>query len=592
VADRTGAPVAADGIEEGRRLIRVGPGAGAGLAERLMGRLHRLAWRTPLYDRRLRGRHPLKLLAVPDDPLAGDADAGLALLDGRVRHRGEERDLSTIDFAAADWGPAMNRYLQGFGWLRDLSTVATRTQGAPVAELLTARWLNAHGTQVDDLAWAPDLWGRRILFWTAHAPLILSSADAVYRSAVLNALARGARHLDGAAEKAPAGRARVAAWAGVVAAGLLLPGGEPRLAFGEAGLARALGTALFDDGGAASREPAALMEMVELLAFVAAAYDARGGRPPAGQAATLERMVSALLGVTHGDRGLSGWQGGGAVPADRVARVIAASGVRTRPLRTPRDWGYQRLASGPAVAVFDAAPPPVGRPVAAGCASTLAFEFSDGPVRLVVNCGGAAAGEAGLPAALLDALRTTAAHSTLTLAEANSTALLPDGTLGRGVGEVELFRRESDGGARVEATHDGYVRRHGFAHRRQLTLMAGGAELRGEDQLLPRGRAPRGATGFVIRFHLGLGVAPASVAEGGGTQGVAGGGGGSESAVLLSAADGACLWQFRCSGAALSVDESLWIDGDGRARRTRQLVLTADAPPGGAALSWVFRRVR
>jgi uncharacterized heparinase superfamily protein len=80
------------------------------------------------------------------------------------------------------------------------------------------RWLDAHADTVSEPAWRADLWGRRILFWTAHAPLILSSGDLVYRSAVLNTLARGARHIDRSADKAP-GVPRIAACAGVVAPG-------------------------------------------------------------------------------------------------------------------------------------------------------------------------------------------------------------------------------------------------------------------------------------------------------------------------------------------------------------------------------------
>ena len=60
--------------------------------------------------------------------------------------------------------------------------------------------------RVDD-AWAPDLWGQRILFWTAYAPYILSSRDAGYRSALLNTLARGARHLDAQRRQGRAGPA-------------------------------------------------------------------------------------------------------------------------------------------------------------------------------------------------------------------------------------------------------------------------------------------------------------------------------------------------------------------------------------------------
>ena len=52
---------------------------------------------------------------------------------------------------------------------------------------IAGRWLVAHGAKPDG-AWAPELWGERILYWTAYAPYILSSRDAGYRSAILNTL--------------------------------------------------------------------------------------------------------------------------------------------------------------------------------------------------------------------------------------------------------------------------------------------------------------------------------------------------------------------------------------------------------------------
>lgn len=567
---------APDGVEEGKRLIRVGGAKGLSLADRLTERFHKLTWRTPLHTMRLNGRHPLKLIAVPDDPVLGDVARGQALLEGRLSFRGESHDLDGLDFARSDWGKPFARHVHSFAWLRDLSTVATRAAGAPIAEALTARWLTAYGDKVDALAWAPDLWGWRLLFWTAHAPLILSSTDLIYRSVLLNAMARGARHLDRGADKVATGTPRIAAWCGVVAGGLLIPGGDPRRAFGEAGLARALTSGLFDDGGVVSRSPAQLLDTIALLAMLRESYAARRLDLPQPVAAALARTVPALLGVTHGDKGLGSWQGSGPASAEAVAAVVAASGIRTRPLRQARDWGYQRLAAGSAVLVIDAAPPPVARVVEGGCASTLAFELSDGAARLVVNCGGARGASAQLPAALAEGLRTTAAHSTLVLGDSNSTAIHADGTLGRGVAQVELSRQESDAASRLEASHDGYVRRWGFTHRRQLLLTGDGRELRGEDALLPSGRRRGGdGVGFAVRFHLGAGVQASPTADG--------------LAAILRLPGGA-LWQFRCRGGALAIEASLWIDATGRAVPTQQLVVTGDAAAGGASVSWAFKR--
>jgi uncharacterized heparinase superfamily protein len=568
----------ADGIDEGKRLIRVGGDKGQSLAERLSERLQAMAWRTPFHDFRLRGRHPLKLIAVADDPFMGDVARGRALLDGVLALRGERRDIDALDPARPDWSRGFSDHLHSFGWLRDLSTVATRAQGSPIAEGLMRLWLARHADTVTEPAWRPDLWGQRILFWASHAPLILSSTDLVYRSKVLNTLARGSRHLDRTADRVPAGSARLSAWCGVVAAGLLIPGGDPRRAFGEAGLQRALAGSTSSDGGVVGRAPAGQLAAIMWLTMLRAAYEARRVDPPEFLGEALAQLVPPLLGVCHGDRGLSSWQGGAATAGATIDAVVEATGVRTRPLRQARDWGYQRIAAGPTILIMDAAPPPIARLVEGGCASTLAFELSDGPHRLVINCGGARAANAALPAALTEGLRTTAAHSTLTIGDSNSTAIHPDGTLGKGVREVELARSETDTISRIEASHDGYARRYGFVHRRVVAVGSDGRDVRGEDLLLPSGRKRMaGSTGFTIRFHLAPTVEVSPTADG-------------LAAVLRL--PGNILWQFRCRGAMLAIEESLWIDGDGRPHPTEQLVITGQAPPGGTSVSWWFHRAK
>lgn len=566
----------ADGIETGKRLIRLSNDKGSSLAERVANQFYRLTWRTPLHNMRLRGKYPLKLLAVLPDKVAGEARAGKAIRAGHFLFRGQKLPLGEVDFAAPMSAP-LAEYLHGFRWLRDLASTATREQGAPIAEALVRRWLSAHSEKPSEPAWAPENAGWRLIFWAAHAPYILSSNDLIYRSLVLTCFARTARHLDRGADKAPVGLPRLVGWGGVVAAGLLLPGGGPRQAFGEAGLKRALETTLYNDGGIISRSPTDLLRTIELLSLLNSAYDAVREEAPTWLTETLARTVAALLGITHGDGGLAGWQGSGALGADQVERVISASGVRTRPLRQARDWGYQRITAGATVLLVDAAPPPATRMAGAGCASTGAIELSDGQDRLIVSCGGADLAGALIPADLAEGLRTTAAHSTLILDERNSTAILPDGTLGRGVTEVELHRQELENGSRIEISHDGYVRRLGYMHRRLLLVSNDGKDIRGEDMLLPaqRRRKPA-AVPFVLRFHLAPHVDASLTAD--------------EQGALLRI-DMAALWQFRAGAGKLSIEDSLWVDGEGRPHATKQLVVSAMAEPGGNSLGWLLKRV-
>ncbi|WP_109356074.1 heparinase II/III family protein [Sphingorhabdus sp. EL138] len=565
---------------EGRSLtLRAGGDRGQSLAEQTALLYYRMTWRMPLHRLRLSGKLPLRLLAVPVDPVDGDRVQGMAVRAGHFLFRGLQKKLDGIDFADLKLPPAFEDYVHRFVWLRDLDTAASRDQALPVAEKLVEQWLDANGKKIRQPAWRPDNCGWRLLIWASHAPLILSSNDLIYRSKVLNNIARTARHLDRTADKATSSLGRLVAWSGVVAASLLIPEGRVRRIVGEAGLEKAMGEFFYPDGGSVSRSPLNQMDAVILLSMLKQVYLAREEDAPEFLENALALAVPPLTGLTHFDGSMGNWQGGGATSTEQVDQAIEASGIRARPLRQARDWGYQRVSSGRSVLIMDAAPPPIARMAVAGCASTLAFEFSNGDNRIIGNCGGAGLVGATIPAALARGLRTTAAHSTLCIDNSNSTSILPDGKLGRGVNEVELFRRDVENATRLEASHDGYARRFGLLHKRLLLMRSDGLELRGEDMLIPDGRKRRRKkkdVEYALRFHLGPDIESDLISEGKG--------------VLLRLKDGN-LWQFRATSGTIILEDSVWVDGMGIPHGVMQMVITDTVGSGGGATGWLLKHM-
>ncbi|NJC04812.1 putative heparinase superfamily protein [Sphingomonas kaistensis] len=539
------------------------------------GGLSRLAT-VPLLQRlRARGKPPLRLIGVARDHVTGSKARGEQLLAGRFVSGGEAVELSGLDWTSLDPLTPVGAELHGFGWLRDLAAAATRERGAPLAEDMAGRWLLAHGAKVDP-AWAPALWGERLLNWLAYAPYLLSRRDSDYRSALLNTAARAARHLSATADEAAPGLPRITAWAGLTAACLLLSSGTARLAKAEGGLSRALASAQYEDGGLMSRSPAEQAVLVDRLGLLRAAYAAARHDFPQGFEDAGAAALAALHGVTMGDGTLSAWQGGNEGSRAGLAALVEGCGFRARPLRNSRGWGYHRLSALGTILVIDAAPPPTRKLARTGSASSLALEISDGQQKLVVNCGGPGPHASSLPEGLAAALRTTAAHSTLTLADTNSTAIQPDGSLGRGVDEVTVTRSEDNDASRIEAAHDGYVRGFGLVHGRALSLGNDGKEVRGLDRLTPKGRRKiREDVPFAIRFHLAPGVEAVPTADGLGA---------------LIRSPGAPPWNFRCRGAQLGLEESVVVDGSGALRSTLQLVLVGEVSHLGAEIGWQFRR--
>lgn len=536
-----------------------------------------------------------RMLATVKCPLAGDRASGVALRMGHFLVYGVKAPIGQMDFSPqARLTAPFERVVHGFSWLGDLAASAPREECVPTAERVLAAWLTANGAAKRSSgagtgigkgpAWNVEHVGHRLLNWLVYAPLILSAQDERVRSETLEAISQTARWLDRNVTRSDDMLGEVAGWCGITAAGLLLPEGKPRRLFGEAGLIRALGELVADDGGVLSRSPIAQMDAIELLVKLTACYRAAGREIPAALDAMLSLLVPPLLALMHGDGGLGSWQGAGAVRADRVAALIEASGVRTRPLKDIRQWGYQRLTGGKTILQFDAAPPPRARHARSGCASTLAFELSCEGRRIIVNCGGASFAGGQTPIRIEQGLRATAAHSTLALDNVNSTAVMINGKLGKGVEEVEVNRRvlelESGKASRIEASHDGYAARFGLVHRRILILRDDGSELRGEDLLVPSGKGKRGKIEFAIRFHIGPGI------ELGLSDDRKGAG--------LALPDGS-YWQFRLgntsAGGELDIEESLWVDGQGRPQPIQQLVLQGLTSRSGGNFSWLLKKM-
>jgi len=571
-------------IEPGRALALTDfslPSTTAG--ERFVRLAYRLGVPGSILTSPLGPKSKLRLLATVRAPIPGSRVGGTALRAGHFQVHGARTPIAQVDYSGVARMPApLERLVHGFSWLADLEACAPRAQVTPVAERILTAWLQANPKPPSrpgkGPAWTVGHTGSRLLHWLIHAPLILSG-DKALRSRTLRSMAETARWLDRNVDNAEDGVAQVAGWCAIVAAGLLLPDGKPRRLFGEMGLIKALGDMVSEDGGVLSRSPLAQIEAITLLVRLRACYRATRREPPRAMEAMLSLLVPPLLALVHTDGGLGSWQGSWAIGADELATLIEATGVRARPLRDVRQWGYQRVLAGKSVLQFDAAPPPLPRHARYGCASTLAFELSHAGQRLIVNCGGAASAGGLVPVRLEQGLRATAAHSTLTLDDVNSTAVLINGAMGPGVSEVDIERRTIDhGGAsatRLEASHDGYAARYGLTHRRILILRDDGTELRGEDLLLPTGRkAQRGKVGCALRFHLGPDVEVGLFENGAG----------------IALPDGS-YWQFRAPNCEISVEDSLWVDGQGRPVATQQLVLQGLVSRGGATFGWLLKKM-
>ena len=88
-----------------------------------------------------------------------------------------------------------------------------------------------------------------------------------------------------------------------------------------------------------------------------------------------------------GDGGFGRFHGTSETAVDLIATVLAYDDARGAHLTSAPHSGYERLAGGETIGIIDTGGPPPIEISGSANGGTLAFEFSSGPHRIVVNCG-------------------------------------------------------------------------------------------------------------------------------------------------------------------------------------------------------------
>jgi len=544
--------------------------AGVPVLTPLWNTARELGYASILYGLRLRGQFPSRLLASPSDIWMGDPAIGARMQQGLFQYQGHEASGSIPDFTDPDLPLPLRRWLHSFSWLRDLSTLEDVRKARAIAKPALEEWL-VHYSRWDKVAWAPDITGIRLMALINHAPLVLATKDLVYRSQVLNAFARQGRHLARTLDMAAPGLPRLRAATGLVFSSILLPGGESRMKPGLAMLERELGKTLLDDGVPESRNPEDLVAVLQLLISLRDAYRAARKTPPTFLQIHIDKAAAALRGLTLEGSGLVALNGARHGQERLVQHCLDMSESQAAAQQSARYGGYQRLEAGTSALVMDTGIAPRGRLSIAAHAGGLAFEFCSDGMPIIVNCGAVCPGkDCGVPK---DALRATAAHSTMVLSDTNAARIKPAGEIGRAAKNVTTGR-DSDTQS-VIAHSDAYAQRLGYTMARFLQLNADGTALFGRDSVRHvAGKVPRAgkAKQLDIRFHLHPDVDVNATGDG----------------ALLRLNNGS-WWHFRCKDADLSVEPSVYVTTAAqKAVPTQQIVLSVPIEAAEQEVSWAL----
>ena len=502
----------------------------------------RKAWgESPFYQAQLKGPAPDRLMFQPEGPYAADKAVAQALMRGHLALGDESVDCEgeiekLWDLPASDG--ALFAYLQEFSWLRHLA--AQGADGRATARILMRSWLDRYERWSSE-SWEPYYVSERLIQLCAYHPLLLSGADALWRSRVLACMARQTRHLARTAHRSATGFDRLMTALGLGVAGYSLPGCEGPAERGLEMARRELRIQLRPDGGHVSRNPSRQLKLALRLQALLNAIEARGFQPPGYLRHMVQRTSAMATFFRCPDGHLAVFNGGYEDDPKALLAVQNNAGSDNAPVEFVRHSGYHKLTAARAMVMADTADNAGGDFKSAG-----SLHFSSGRSRIIVNCGnGAHRGHK-----WRKALEQRSAHSSLSFEDGGPQPVFAEITHRRGEevsGRLLEFEQKI---VSAQTADSAYVRR--------LFLAANGADLRGEEML--SGLEPGEIDRAVWRFHLHPGVR-ASLARD------------KKSVILLLPNKEG--WRFKSNCPELILEKSIYCGCGGAPVASEQIVMAA-----------------
>jgi len=530
-----------------------------------------------MYQRGLSGPAPDRVLVHPRCFHRKSLAEAELLIMGRFRLPGG--DATARDGSPFFIKPPSELWLESlhsFHWLRHFDADGSEPVQEHLRQLI-AHWVRAYGSW-NEVAWRPHVLARRLMTWASFGRLILVNADVLFRSRVLLSMARQTRHLAKTGRKAVPGLPRMTAAVGLAQAGVFMPDGEAHLNKGLHFLAEEIGDQILPDGSHISRNPETLFAIASDLLSLIDAMVQRDLIVPTTIRRALDRMMPMIRFMRHGDGRLALFNGGSEGVEGWAETLLSYDTGRSSLAQDTTHGGYHRIACGSTLLIADvgmAPPPRLSTGAHAGC---LSFEVSAEGERIIVNCG----------TSLLKgpdwahAMRATAAHSTVTVADTSSAHVVCGKWMKRFLGArlvdgptlVEGRRHESETGIHIETNHDGYVAPFGLVHDRRLFVSHDGGDIRGEDTLVPPG-ADAASWRFAARFHLHPTVKATRMADG--------------KAVVLALPSGV-TWRFGCD-APLDLADSVYLGAGDAIRKTTQIVVSGVTGNEPVTVKWALKKI-
>ncbi len=453
---------------------------------------HYLFFKSTLYDFLFSKDIDGKIQYNPESLWGGNKANGIKIIEGFLNHQKETVFINNKVWKFNHGSISWNNYLHSFAWIKDVRAVGTNEARIFVRKKVLS-WIH-ECDYVDHSCWSGDVLSRRIFHLLTNLSFFFETADDNFQKQFSNNLNKQCILLFKIIKKKPSIKNKIFIIKSLILASLCFKNLKNNFDISMNLLTEIIKTTI-KDGMHYLRSPSEhfyfLCSLLDIKNFVGNLNI----EIPNILNETIKEMTLILNFFRIGDGHLAIFNKYDFICISKIDNLLKKVGNKYKLPKVSQCLGFNRVSKNKLTFIMDC-----GRPTEEKTqAGTLSFEFSHLSEKIVVNCGSPFVNNKDWD----DAMRSTAAHSTLNINEINSSDIFFDKNNTTRIANVFSEQFEENDNIWINSYHEGYKNIFGITHKRLIHIDLKNHIIRGEDSFgCTKEKFIENNSQYFLRFHI------------------------------------------------------------------------------------------
>ena len=527
-------------------------------------RLH-LFLKSSLYNLIFNEKLNDKILHNPESLWRGNKKNGIKIIEGFLNYQKETVYFDNKVWKSNHGSSYWNNYLHSFMWIKDIRAVGSDQARIFVRQKIIS-WIeeNNHSKEI---VWSNGVLSKRIFYLLTNLSFFFETADQIFQRKFAINLNKQCILLFKNYKRTRGIKENIFVIKSMILSSLCFQNLKDNYDSSIERLKTNIDKTLFD-GMHYLRSPSDhfyfLCSLLDIKNFIGSLNK----DIPFGLNQIIEDMSSILNFFRIGDGHLAIFNNYEFIEKNKINNVLRKVGNKYRLPKVSECFGFRRISKNKLIFIMDCGSPTKERTQA----GSLSFEFSHFSEKIVVNCGSAFINNKDWN----DAMRSTAAHSTLNINEINSSDIFFNKDTTTRIAKVSSDKFEDDDNVWIKSSHEGYQELFGIIHKRIIHIDLINLIIRGEDSFeLKENKLLKNRSKYFLRFHIHPSIKLNVTA--------------SRKKVVLKLKNNG--WEFISSDPIVEIEDGIYL-GENKIVQPNHHILLKDNIEEGKKIKWLFRLIK